>query len=243
MWQREEQKKMEKREKRALNRRLMVIYVGYFLLLAAAFVNSFLPLWQIGLRNGYSLGSAEARTYDQEQFYLVAVRPLPLNHIPDSTLQSNERMALHLTPFEAFATIQVNRANVSDSLVEQMDNHSLAIFGLNLVSLLFWGAIIVLIALIINSMRCSIRDQHPLPKRNILYMRLIGSFVILNVMIEWIVLHLGHKMVAIASEGMPETFARVIPDYTTAMLGLLIVFAAEIFAVGSQLSEEQEFTI
>lgn len=219
----------------------MLIYVGYFLLLAAAFLYSFLPLSQIGLRNGCKLGNAEINSFDREQFYLVAVRPLPLNSLPDAMMHPVEDMAIHL--FEAFATIRINRSQISDSLVEQMDQYSLATFGLNLLSMLCWMAIIVLIALIINSMRCSIRDQRPLPSRNILYMRLIGGSVILNVLIEWVVLHLGHRMVALASNGMPEAFARVIPDYTTAMLGLLIVFAAEIFAVGSRLSEEQKLTI
>lgn len=234
---------MEKSEKRALNRRLMLIYVGYFLLLATAFIYSFLPLWQIGLRNGYNLGSAEARSFDRENFYMVAVRPLPLDHLSDPGVQAFENSSLKLTPYEAFATIRVNRADVSDEFVAQMDQYAITIFGLNLLSMLVWCVFIVLIALIINSMRCSIRDQRPLPAKNILYMRLIGGFVILNVLLEWIVLHLGHRMVALVSEEMPEAFARVIPDYYTAVLGLLILFAAEIFAVGSHLSEEQKFTI
>lgn len=221
----------------------MLIYVGYFLLLAAAFVYSFLPLSQIGFRNGYSLSNAEARSFDREQFYLVAVRPLPLNTMPESMMYSTEELSIHLSPFEAFATIRIDRTGVPDSFTDQMNQYALSTFCLNLLSGFCWMAIIVLIALIINSMRCSIRDQRPLPSRNILYMRLIGGSVILNVLIEWVVLHLGHRMVALASNGMPEAFARVIPDYTTAMLGLLIVFAAEIFAVGSRLSEEQKLTI
>lgn len=234
---------MEKHEKRALNRRLLVIFIGYFLLLAVAFTCSFLPLWQIGLNNGYKLGNLEAQSFDREQFYLVGVRPLPLNHLPDATAEANEQISVRLTPFEAFATIRVNRDAATETLIDRLDNHSLTIFGFNFLSMLLWLAIIVLMALIINSMRCSIRDQRPLPAKNILYMRLIGAFILLNVAIEWMVLHLGHKMVALASGEMPEAFQRVIPDYMTAMLGLLILFAAEIFAIGSRLSEEQRLTI
>lgn len=234
---------MEKHEKRALNRRLTLIYVGYFLLLAMAFACSFLPMWRIGLNNGYKLGSLEAQSFDREEFYMVGVRPLPLNHLPDAITQADEHISIQLTPFEAFATIRVNRDSAPEELVEQLSHHSLAIFGLGFLSMTLWLAIIVLMALIINSMRCSIRDQRPLPAKNILYMRLIGGFILLNVVTEWMVLHLGHKMVGLASGGMPEAFARVIPDYTTAMLGLLIIFAAEIFALGSRLSEEQKLTI
>ncbi len=234
---------MENHEKRALNRRLTLIYIGYFLLLAMAFACSFLPLWRIGLNNGYKLGSLEARSFDREQFYMVGVRPLPLNHLPDAIAQADEHISIQLTPFEAFATIRVNCEQAAEGLVEQLNHHSLTIFLLNFLSMTLWLAIIVLMALIINSMRCSIRDQRPLPAKNILYMRLIGGFILISVGIEWMVLHLGHKMVGLASGSMPEAFARVIPDYTTAMLGLLIVFASEIFSVGSRLSEEQKLTI
>lgn len=231
---------MKKSEKSALNRRLMVIYVGYFLLLAVSFVSSTMPLMSVGYKSGAALAHLEEQ---DQKCYMVAVRPIPMANPDLSALKEVEHGYLSMNPYEGFVAVALDPNSAPESLIEKMDRNAMTIFAVNLVILLCWVVIYVLIALIINSMRCSIRDQHPLPQRNILYMRLIGGFILLNVFCEWLTLHLGHQMVALSYGSMPEGFEQVIPSYIIAILALLVILSAEIFSVGSKLSEEQKLTI
>lgn len=218
----------------------MVIYVGYFLLLAVSFISSTMPLMNIGFKSGTALAHMEEQNLE---CYFVAVRPIPMVN-PDLTAQKEvEHGYLSMNPYEGFVALALDPKSAPASLIEQLDRNAMAIFVINMLISLIWVAIYVLIAMIINSMRCSIRDQHPLPEKNILYMRLIGGFILLNVFCEWLTLHLGHKMVALAYGSMPAGFERVIPSYLIAILALLVIFSAEIFSLGSKLSEEQKLTI
>ncbi len=232
---------MKKSEKKALNRRLMLIYVGYFLLLAIGFVSSTMPLMSVGFKSGNNLAEMEMEEY--RECYFVAVRPTLMNDHLLSNPLVEDKMEISLSPYEAFATIKADRTTTPHVVIQGLNRNAKLIFIINFAILICWFGVFVLIALIINSMRRSIRDEHPLPSRNILYMRLVGGFILLNVFCEWLTLHLGHQMVALAHGSMPEAFRQVIPDYITAVLALLVIFSAEIFSVGSKLSEEQKLTI
>ncbi len=218
----------------------MVIYVGYFLLLAVSFISSTMPLMSVGVKSGTALAHLEEQ---EQECYMFAVRPVPMSWHDLSPMAELEHGYLSMNPYEGFVALALDPKSAPTSLIEQLDRNSIAIFAINFVIILSWVVIYVLIAMIINSMRCSIRDQHPLPKKNILYMRLIGGFILLNVFCEWLTLHLGHKMIALVYGSMPTGFERVIPSYLIAILALLVIFSAEIFSLGSKLSEEQKLTI
>jgi len=104
--------------------------------------------------------------------------------------------------------------------------------------------ILILMGMIINSLRKSIRDELPLNRRNILYTRLIGIILIcaelLNGVVEWC----QRTEAARLLEGSVWTVDTSFPlSYWDLVMGVLVVFMAEVFAIGTRLSEEQKFTI
>ena len=90
---------------------------------------------------------------------------------------------------------------------------------------LLYLAIIVLMFVIIHSLRRSIREERTLDKRNVWYLRAIGMLTIVTELISDTV-----------DAGFHVSYAMII-------MGILILFAAEVFAIGQNLSEEQKLTI
>ena len=105
-------------------------------------------------------------------------------------------------------------------------------------------AVIVLMILIIRSLRRSIRDERPLGRRNVWYLRSIGVLTILAELLNGL---LGRAMNLRAAELLAGSGLTVDTSlhisYSMIIMGLLILFSAEVFAIGQNLSEEQKLTI
>ena len=118
------------------------------------------------------------------------------------------------------------------------------IYAFALLIPLFLLAIIVLMVMIIHSLRRSIREERTLDRRNVWYLRLIGLLTILTELINGL---LSRAMNLRAAELLADSGLTVDTSldlsYTTIIMGLLILFSAEVFAIGQNLSEEQKLTI
>uniref|UniRef100_UPI00405609B0 DUF2975 domain-containing protein n=1 Tax=Alistipes sp. TaxID=1872444 RepID=UPI00405609B0 len=231
---------MERADKRALNRRLRFIYIGYFVILALGFMHSVVPLFARSLREGIQQVELREQTSEQEpsEWILVAVRP----RLYQQTIQLGE--SLEMEPIDGLLSIEVDPTAISKERYEGVMARYEASFYLDFFVIGCWIAILVLIAMIIGSLRSSIRDEHPLPQINILYMRLIGGLIILAELCEGVIYTLGHRAVELLTAAPQGSYGEFFPiEYGTLVLGLLIFFSAEIFAVGSRLSEEQRLTI
>lgn len=105
-------------------------------------------------------------------------------------------------------------------------------------------AIFILMGLIINSLRKSIRDERTLDRHNILYTRIIGVVLIcaelLNGVFEWCQRTEAARLLE-GSTWMVDTSFPL--SYWNLVMGVLVIFMAEVFAIGTRLSEEQKFTI
>ena len=112
-----------------------------------------------------------------------------------------------------------------------------------LVPLLYLG-IIVLMFVIIHSLRRSIREERTLDKRNVWYLRTIGLLTILAELISDTVNWAMNSRAAelLAGSGYTVNTGFHI-SYAMIIMGILILFAAEVFAIGQNLSEEQKYTI
>ena len=98
--------------------------------------------------------------------------------------------------------------------------------------------------LIIHSLRRSIRDERPLDKRNVWYLRLIGLLTILSEVISSLIgyaMNLQAERLLAGSKWMVASSFEL--SYSTIIMGILILFSAEVFAIGQNLSEEQKLTI
>ncbi len=105
-------------------------------------------------------------------------------------------------------------------------------------------AIVVLMFLIIHSIRRSIREEHTLDRRNVWYLRAIGSLTILtellNDVMTWRMSVRAAELLAPYGEAIDTAFH---VSYANIILGILVLFTAEVCAIGQNLSEEQKFTI
>lgn len=230
---------MKKMEKRAMNRRLLWICVGYFLVLGLAFMHSFMPMVGRAVRTGYNLAVEH-----NESWYLASVQPELFSSPWVEMPSASESVRLEGTLYEGFVNIIVD-AEAQPELDAALALCDRAISTFDWLSMLSWIAILILTALIINSLRKSVRDQQPLPQGNITLMRIIGGLIIFDQLCVATSYALSHKMVRMAASpevaGYASTFSTI--EYGQVILGLLILFAAEIFALGSRLSEEQKLTI
>lgn len=221
-----------------MNRRLHLIYIGYFVVLILAFMQSFMPMFSRAVQAGIDLANEH-----NHPLYLVAVQPelfsLPWAEIPASC----EGVRLNGTLYEGFVSLSVDAVQqpVLDAVLSFYDS---VISLLDWTSILSWLTILVLTALIIRSLRKSVRNQVPLPARNITLMRVIGALIIFDQLCQASNYAIGHKMVKLVIANGAESFSGGFPiEYGQVILGLLILFAAEIFALGSRLSEDQKLTI
>ena len=239
---------MERENKRILNRRLRYLYIGYFLILAVGFMHGVLPLFARSVAEGIRQGEKMLEQIESEgscsEWYLVAVKPRLFDASPLSLPHLSQGATLSFEPVEGLLSVEIDPETMAPERLDRFRGLHLKVLFFEMLSMACWLAILVLIALMINSMRRSVRDQHPLPKSNILNMRLIGVFIILNQLFEGLVYSLGHRMVELLYSAEQGSYGEFFPiDYGMVLLGLLVLFGAEVFAIGSRLSEEQRLTI
>ncbi len=113
-----------------------------------------------------------------------------------------------------------------------------------MLTLLAYLTIIALMFLIINSVRRSIREERTLDKRNVWYLRAIGGLAIATELMDGVVVWTMNRRAAELLAGSQYTVDTAFHlSYSTIIIGILIIFAAEVFAIGQNLSEEQKLTI
>lgn len=225
--------------KRRLQKHLLIIYIIYFAALAIGFSASFLPElsrgWQDAQRTLDSDLSSGGRTYyvhaDLVQSPANAIR---LEGMPDNIKAGIGNLDLHVTVPENY-TLGNSFKSVANSGY---------VYLLLIVGGCSFLAIFILIALIINSLRASIRKEQPLSHRNIGMTRLIGILIIVAECCSASMQYLSQREVArlLASTAV-EVSHRFPLDYWNVIVGILFLFMAEVFTIGTQLSEEQRLTI
>ena len=118
------------------------------------------------------------------------------------------------------------------------------LYALVLLCPLLYLAIIVLMFVIIHSLRRSIREERTLDKRNVWYLRAIGMLTIVTELIsdtvDWVMNSRAAELLAGSGYTVDAGFH---VSYAMIIMGILILFAAEVFAIGQNLSEEQKLTI
>ena len=118
------------------------------------------------------------------------------------------------------------------------------IYASVMLALLAYLTIIALMFLIINSVRRSIREERTLDKRNVWYLRAIGGLAIATELMDGLVVWTMNRRAAELLAGSQYTVDTAFHlSYSTIIIGILIIFAAEVFAIGQNLSEEQKLTI
>lgn len=239
---------MDRKEKRTLNRRLLGIYICYFVILAVGFMHSFAPTFSTAFNEGWNRAVHNIelqRRGIEPRNMMFCVKPSVFGGWVD--LESNcSHTGIRANICEAMVEIEIDDCTQADSETVDMltRNHSKAVY-IEFVIIFAWLAILILSACIINSLRRSIRDERPLADSNITLTRVIGILIIVTELLSALELYIGHLTVGkIMQASAAMTVEPTFPiSYGNLVFGLLIIFSAEVFAIGTRLSEEQEYTI
>lgn len=233
--------------KKSYLRRLLAIYIAFFAVLIIGFILDVAPNFSRGLKAGTEMGSEMAEIYekpDPRSIYMLWNIPIyrsepiticdgnatreVVGHLSNLTLEVKEPAGNRPVMQLAFAAI----------------GNSPWIYALMILSALAYPAIIVLMFCIIRSVRCSIREEKPLGNANAILLRTIALLTILSEVFNSI----GTWMMTCrAAEVLADT-AYVVDtayrlNYGTLIMGILLLFAAEVFKIGRDIGEEQRLTI
>lgn len=244
------------RKNKNLLQRLLILYVALFIVVVAGLFNA-APAFLHSASQGYVLGEemAELRAAGHpSRIYLLPGLRLrePLTLAQMESDQSDGRRSTRGVHRTMLSTREVD-LTVSEQTDPETSPLRLAFGALGgevwiylLAFCAVWcvPAIIVLMALIIISLRRSIRREQPLEQRNVRLLRIIGALTILSTLLQWglswTIARRGAELLA-GSSYVVET--QPLFDTTNLVMGILVLFSAEVFALGRRMSEEQQYTI
>ncbi len=233
--------------KKSLLKRLLFLYIAFFLILVTGIVHNLLGDFGRGAETGVMMGEKIAETIQQgapRQIYLLG--DIHVIDQPDGLI----RLRNGDTEVEACIT----RLNLLvDKPSQEASPVGLAfrsvggngwIYLLTLLIPVLFLAIIVLMIMIIHSLRRSIREERTLDRRNVWYLRTIGLLTIVSELVNGELVHTMSLRAAELLNGSGFTVDTAFDiSYSTIIMGILILFSAEVFAIGQNLSEEQKLTI
>ena len=149
--------------KKRLHKHLLMIYIIYFAALIVGFAASFVPDFSRGWRNAQNTLEMEIPQGGIRSYYVSAPvirsagEPIGIDNLPENITPTISRLDLKVTVDEAYTL---------GNAFKVMGNNSFC-YLLMVITGLSYLTILVLIALIINSLRKSIRDEQPLRHSNI----------------------------------------------------------------------------
>ena len=226
--------------KKRLHRHLLTIYVIYFVALFIGFMATIVPNFSRGwndaenmLERSEMLGNGRIYSVSAP---LVAGRGEALNieGLPEGVTTDIQQIALRVRVPENYTIGTAFKVNANSGWAYLL----MAIMGLSFL------AIFVLFALIINSLRKSIRDEQPIRQSNIACTRWIGILIIVAELRRALMLYINIREASrLLADTLLEVATQFPLNYWEMIVGILFLFMAEVFSVGTQLSEEQKLTI
>lgn len=237
------------KNKKSQLRRLMAIYIVFLVVLTVGFVHGFSIDFVKGFAMGKRVGIEMQNRWnsgDRTYQYLIGAIPTRADY-GDLELSS---CCDHVGSIQArprLIDIRVEKTSTSSSRIGAAfrivgDNPTLYI-GL-VIFMLSRLAVVILMAVIIHSLRNSIRDEVPLKSGNIWCTRIIGALLIFSEMLSSLLNWIQRCHAAHLLEGSNVVVDNAFTiSYWNIVMGILVIFTAEAFAIGQQLGEEQKFTI
>lgn len=233
--------------KKSLLKRLLAIYVTFFIVLVAGFAHGIIPSFTRGAAQGVEMGTDIAEKWSSgvpRMIYLldnIRIIAQPEETLCIDSVRSDVKARIRSLDL----TVEEDAPGETPlSLAFRSIGGSGWIYILVMLTPLLLLAIIVLMFVIIHSLRRSIREERPLDRRNVRYLRTIGLLTIAAELLEDLIAWVMNNRAAeiLARHGfLVDTGFHI--SYTLIIMGILILFAAEVFAVGQNLSEEQKLTI
>lgn len=226
--------------KRRLYKHLMIIYVFYFVALLIGFVSTIAPSFSSGWRQAQQTMDTDFTQGDVRTYYVYAPLRASGHELP-AIEGLGENIEVRMDNVQLHVSVP-EKYTVSNS-VKVMANNGFA-YLFSMLTIASYLAIFVLIALIINSLRKSIRDEQPLRHGNIGRTRAIGILMLVAALSETLIKYINIREAALLLQGTALQVDTTFPvNYWNIIVGILMLFMAEVLVVGTQLSEEQKLTI
>lgn len=226
--------------KKRLHKHLLLIYIIYFAALIVGFAASFVPDFSRGWRDAQDTLEIEIPQGGIRSYYVSA--PV-VRKAGEPDRDRGAAATVEPTISRIDLRVQVDEAYTLLNAFKVMGNNVYC-YLLMVITGLSYLTILVLIALIINSLRKSIRDEQPLRHSNILRTRAIGILILVAELSEALMKYISNTEAARLLEGTSFEVVGTFPlSYWNVIVGILFLFMAEVFSLGTQLSEEQKLTI
>ena len=234
--------------KKSLLQRLLVIYITFFIVLVASIAHGILPNFTRGAAEGVEMGNDIAENWKSgipRMIYMLS--DIQLTGQPENPVEVEAAPGMKISANIKRLGMVVEQDAPGSSVLAlafRSVGGSAWLYALVMLVPLLYLGIIVLMFVIIHSLRRSIREERTLDKRNVWYLRTIGLLTILAELISDTVNWAMNSRAAelLAGSGYTVNTGFHI-SYAMIIMGILILFAAEVFAIGQNLSEEQKYTI
>lgn len=236
--------------KKSLLQRLLVIYITFFIVLVTSLAHNFIPAFTRGYSEGAEMGCDIMKSWMSDKPRMIYI----LNNIPIDDLttatdldlsREGRQISAKVVPAKISMIVQEEDTGTSPMLLAFRSlGGELWLYALTMFGVLAMVAIVVLMFLIIHSLRRSIREERTLPRSNAWMLRTIGLLTI----VSELALDIVQWRMALRAASLLEGTQYAIDthfdvSYSTIIMGILVLFAAEVFAIGQNLSEEQKLTI
>ena len=227
--------------KKSLLQRLLVIYITFFIVLVASIAHGILPNFSRGAAEGAELGNDIAEKWKSgvpRMIYMLG--DIRVTGQPETAVEiaAAPGVEIKANVRKLALVVEQNAPGTSPlGLAFRSIGGSAWLYALVLLCPLLYLAIIVLMFVIIHSLRRSIREERTLDKRNVWYLRAIGMLTIVTELIS------DSRAAELLAGSGYTVDAGFHVSYAMIIMGILILFAAEVFAIGQNLSEEQKLTI
>lgn len=233
--------------KKSLLKRLLFIYIAFFLVIVAGIIHNVLGDFGRGAETGMKMGeeiAARLQSGDPRMIYLLG--NIHIIAQPELDIQSSDKqinLKARISQLELFVDEPAENSSPIHLALHSVGG-SIGLYLLTLLAPLLFIAIIVLMVLIIHSLRRSIRQEKTLDRRNVRCLRAIGVLTILSELVNALADRIMNLHAARLLDGSGFTVDTGFQlSYTMIIMGILILFSAEVFAIGQNLSEEQKLTI
>ncbi len=230
--------------KKVIAKRLMVLYVTFIAVIVLAVVGRLMPDIKAGVSAGNMIKDiieSPANSGYNNTYLLTPILFEPFESVIPLSLSDS---LVNIKAYSEQASLIVSE--YSEELMPMFNiigDHPIYYIASLVISFAFL-CMLILIAQIILSLRRSMINEQSVDRSNTWRVRAIGVILIgseiINALISWRVSLRADELLSGSGLNVITSFS---PDYWSVMLGILILFMGELFAITHLLSEEQKFTI
>lgn len=229
------------RTQKQILRRIRILYYVFFVIVVISIIAS---ASSRDFKTGFKAGSEMAATMKHNSLHQEKWQ---FHYLPDDTGNKGYDIPIIARPDSSLIVRgRINMLDIKVQSHEPIGNKwtKAIIFSSLGLGILLYGAVFIVLFIILNSLHRSSKTDNVFARSNISLTRWIGILLIG----ASILVRSGEYMEKLmAMELLKGTSYHIVPDIPIAfgelLTGILILFVAEIFAIGYDMSQEEQLTI